>query len=288
MKRGFITKCHAGQYSVFCEGQIYVCRARGKFRIEGLSPVAGDVVDFDEKENYLLKVLPRFNAFVRPPVANVEQLLIVASLRHPDVSLALINRFMTMAIMNGVKPVLAISKMDLVAPDDQDYLDFREAYANLDYQVFYFSNKTREGLPELLEFFQNKKTVIIGQSGVGKSSLINNLIPGYKQAIAEISEALGRGKHITRVSEYLPFKNGWVVDTPGFSLFDIEFTPTQLASAYPGFEPLFDKCRFRNCLHDHEKGCAIKEAVESGKINKVHYEAYLRLLKELQNKKEKY
>jgi len=288
MMEGFITKVQAGQFFVFSNGKIYSCRARGKFRIDDVTPYCGDEVIFDEKDLYLLEVKERKNCMVRPPIANVEQLVILASLHHPEISLALINRFMTMALVHGIKPILAISKLDLQKENDQMLSDIKAAYQNLDYRVIYFSNKSEECLAEVLALFKNKRTVLTGQSGVGKSSLINHLIPGYKQATAEISEALGRGKHVTRVSEYIPFSGGWVADTPGFSLFEISLTPNELATCYPGFENYFADCKFRNCLHNHEDDCAIKRAVKDGKISEVHYQAYLRLLDELQNKKERY
>ncbi len=288
MKEGFILKGHAGNYFVYCEGKTIMCRARGKFRIEGTSPLAGDNVIIDEVDNYLLKIKPRQNYLIRPPVANVEQIIIIASLFHPDCSLALINRFMTMAIMYGIKPVLAISKIDLLAKDDPRLLLLKKAYQGLNYQIIYFSNKTGEGIDDVMNAFKGHRSVIMGQSGVGKSSLINRLIPQQKQETNEISKALGRGKHITRVVEFLPYQDGWVADTPGFSLIDIDLTPIQLANCYPGFEDLFDKCKYRNCLHDQVNGCAVYQAVQQGIIDQDHYVIYLSMLQELKNKKERY
>ncbi len=288
MKEGFILKCHAGNYFVYSEGKEYMCRARGKLRIEGTSPLAGDKVLFDEKENYVLSILKRDNFFVRPPIANVDQVIIVASLFHPDISLGLINRFMTMVISRGVKPILAISKIDLLEETDPRLELVKNSYKGLDYKVIYFSSKTNKGIEEIKELLKNKKTVITGQSGVGKSSLINLLLPDKKQETNEISEALGRGKHVTRVSEFIPYDSGWIADTPGFSLIELDLSPSELASSYPGFENLFNKCKFNDCKHDSEKNCAVKEAINNGLISKDHYEIYLSLLHELQNKKERF
>lgn len=288
MKEGFVTRVRAGCFYVYAAGKTYPCRARGKFRIDGTSPLAGDNVVFDEKDCYLLRVKPRSNFFIRPPIANVDRLIIVSSLHSPEVSLTLINRFATMALLRGVKPVLAISKIDLKEQDDSAYETIKKAYADLDFTIIFFSNKTGEGIDKIIPLLKGKKTVIAGQSGVGKSSLINRLIPGYKQETAAISKALGRGKHTTRVTEYLPFNDGWIADTPGFSLIDLDLKPLDLASFYPGFADLAPRCRFRNCLHERETECAVKSAVESGKISKEHYAVYLRLLTEIRNKKERY
>ncbi|MCK9198644.1 MAG: ribosome small subunit-dependent GTPase A [Bacilli bacterium] len=288
MRKGFILSCNAGNYKVDSTGEIFICRARGKFRIDKEKPLAGDEVIFDEKENYLLKIGPRKNSFVRPPIANVDQVIVIASITNPPISLALINRFITMSIVCGLKPIIALSKVDLINKDDELLQKINNAYKDLDYKIIPFSNKTRVGIEEIVKTLDGKKTVFTGQSGVGKSSLINNLLPEYNKETGDISKALGRGKHITRLVEFLKYENGWIVDTPGFSLIDIDLKPFELATCYPGFENLFSKCKFRNCLHESEKGCAVKGAMESGIISKDHYDIYLSLLEELKNKKERF
>ncbi len=285
MKTGFITCVNAGLYDVFADNQIYHCRARGKFRIGDYSPIVGDNVTFDEKQQYLLSIEKRKNSLLRPPLANVEQVAIVASVTSPEIPISLINRFVVLSEIIHVKPIIILTKID-IAPNN-DYLNTMKVFKDMGYEIYAYASKTQQGLEPIKQLMINHKTVFTGQSGVGKSSLINLLIPGTRQKTGDISKALGRGRHVTRVVEYLPYLGGWIADTPGFSHIEFDFDLVDLAAYYPGFEAYYPNCKFRNCVHDHETGCAVKKAVKEGKISQEYYDNYLALLNELRYGKEK-
>ncbi len=287
MRNGFIIKVNSGLYSVFSNGDVFQCRARGKFRIGSLVPTCGDYVNFDEKENYLLEILPRKNCFIRPPIANVDQVVIVSSLRNPTISLTLINRFVTLSEIANIKPIIVLTKADLVE-DSSEYNNLIQLFEGLHYDVHVISSKKGTGIEKFIQVLKGKKTVFTGQSGVGKSSLLNYLIPNLNQETKDISQALGRGKHITRIVEFIPYQNGWIADTPGFSLIEFNVSAVDLAVSFPGFENYYQQCKFRNCLHDQETGCAVKAAIANQQITQEHYDIYLSILKEIRQRKEKY
>lgn len=283
MKDGFIIKENAGIYSVFDGKNIYECRARGKFRIGNYSPSVGDNVTFDEELNYLLDIKKRKNQLIRPNIVNVENVYVVASVENPKIKISLINRYILISEIIHIKPKIILTKVDLCL--DNYHLLLKEQLEKLGYEVFMYSSKTQEGLKELEEEISHKKAVFFGQSGVGKSTLINFLVPGSRQKTNEISNALNRGKHTTRVCEYLRYKDGFICDTPGFSNINFEIDLVDAASFYPGFEKYYANCKFNNCLHDSEKDCRVKDAVKHNLISKEIYDDYLALLSDLRNKK---
>ena len=287
MKNGFITKVNAGWYQVFSEGAFYNCRARGKFRILEETPVCGDYVNFDEENLYLMELLPRKNHFIRPPIANIDQVVILSSVVNPTISLTLINRFVTLSEIANIKPLIVLTKIDLVQ-DPKEYQSIIDVFRNMQYDVFLLATKKGIGVEELSEKLKGKKSVFTGQSGVGKSTLLNQLIPHLNQKTEEISRVLGRGKHITRVVEFIPYYDGWIADTPGFSLIEFDIKPIDFAVSFPGFEHYYQQCRFRNCMHDTERGCAVKQAVHEKIISQEHYDIYLSMLSEMKNRKEKF
>ena len=288
MQSGRIIKALSGFYYVESEEKIYQCRARGKFRKNDQTPLVGDFCEFsieNEVEGYILKLLPRKNALVRPPICNVDQALLVFSAKEPDLNTLLLNRFLILIEHLHIEPLICISKMDLAVQKDVHQLMF--PYESAGYRVYYVSAQENQGIEEIKHLFQNKVTVITGQSGVGKSSLLNALDIHLNIETNEISKALGRGKHTTRHVELLKMYGGYVADTPGFSSLELTMEPIEIAHSYHDFEELSQLCKFRGCLHDSEPYCAVKEAVTDGKISQERYEDYLSFLKESKALKEK-
>lgn len=293
IKEGFIIRSNAGLYDVFIDGTIYSSKPRGKFRKEFKHPLVGDNVIVDilnDKEGFIVDIKERVNFLIRPKVANIEQLVIIASLVDPAIETSLINRFMMLVSTANIKPILFISKCDREEFPLDKYLEIEKLYKNMGYQVLKYSSKTNENIDQIKKILKGHKTVFTGQTGVGKSKLINSLL-GVNQKVGETSKALGRGRHTTRLVEYIPYEEGWIADTPGFSLIDfdiIKISKEELSYEFPGFKKYFGKCKFRGCLHDSEPNCKVKDAVANGDIEKVHYETYLGILNEIRNRKERY
>lgn len=288
MQKGQIIKALSGFYYVESENQIFQCKARGKFRKNDQKPLVGDYCEFsieNGNEGYILKLLERKNELVRPPICNVDQALLVFSAKEPDMNMLLLDRFLILIEHLNIKPIICISKIDLV--DDCYIQQVMEPYEKAGYQVYYLSSKEKRGIENIQKIFANQITVITGQSGVGKSSLLNALDIHLNIDTNEISKALGRGKHTTRHVELIKMYEGYVADTPGFSSLEIQMEPIELAQAYHDFQELSSFCKFRGCLHDSEPYCAIKEAVENGNVSQERYEHYLMFLKEVKEQKEK-
>ncbi len=288
MKKGRIVKALAGFYYIDDGKEVVQCRARGKFRKDDIKPVVGDYVDFEDQHNgdgYIMKIGERYNFLVRPPVANVDQALLVFSRQEPEFSTMLLDKFLLLIEYHHIKPIIVVSKMDLECDDHIE--ETINAYQKAGYQVIKTSSKNNVGLEEIKAVFKDKVTVITGQSGVGKSSLLNALDIHLNLETNQISKALGRGKHTTRHVELLKMYDGYVADTPGFSSLELYMEPTDAARAYHDFDEYSQNCKFRGCLHDSEPQCGVKQAVEEGLISKERYEHYLIYLHELKKKKEK-
>ena len=216
---------------------------------------------------------------------NVDQALLVFSAKEPDFSSLLLDRFLMVIESKNIEPIICVSKIDLC---DKESIEKKlEPYIIAGYKVVYISSKDHIGLDKIKDLLKERVTVITGQSGVGKSSLLNALDIRLNIDTNEISKALGRGKHTTRHVELIDMYDGYVADTPGFSSLEIEGEPIDIATAYHDFKELSYECKFRGCLHDSEPHCAIKEAVESGKISQERYDHYLMFLKEAKENKEK-
>lgn len=286
MMQGQIIRVLSGFYTVFDGKQSIICKARGKFRKDELKPVVGDYCDFSydgKNEGLIMAIHPRKNHLVRPPVANIDQALIVVSAKEPDFSTTLLDRFLALVEHENIQPIIVITKMDLVS-DDSPLYDVIASYKNAGYEVI-LSNQDEKTFQSL---FKGKVSVFTGQSGVGKSSLLNRLMPDLELKTGVISNVLGRGKHTTRHVELFELFGGWVADTPGFSSLELNFSDRELATSYHDFHELSASCKFRGCLHQSEPGCAVKEAVETGNITKERYEHYLMFLEEIRSKKGKY
>ena len=287
---GFIISLNSGVYEVYTNEKVYKCKARGKFRNEGIKPVVGDNVFIQvisDTEGYIEEVFPRRNQLIRPPVSNVDQAIIIISIAEPDLSPSLLNRFLTLVEDANIEPVICLSKLDKTKNKDE-LEKVIYYYSSLGYKVIEYSAKTGEGVERIKEVMKNKKSVLTGQSGVGKSTLLNTLFPELNLEVGEYSKALGRGRHTTREVSFIRAYDGWIADTPGFSSTKLEMDAIRLAAIYPGYNEYFDGCKFRGCLHINEVGCKIKELVEEGTLSLRGYEDYLAFQRELVEGKVEY
>lgn len=290
MLRGRIIRSLSGFYTVDSQGQSIICKARGRFRKESLKPVVGDWCLFnvdDQGHGYIMEIEERKNELVRPPISNIDQALIFVSWKDPDFSSLLLDRFLAVVEDKGIEPIIIVTKIDL-ADENDDPQKYLSAYEKAGYRIYYLSSKKGIGISDIQNIFQNKVSVLTGQSGVGKSSLLNAISPNLTLQTGEISTALGRGRHTTRHVELFGLLGGWVADTPGFSSLQLDMSARDLAVSYHDFAVLSSSCKYRGCLHQHEPSCAVKKAVEEGKISQERYEHYLMFLNEIQQRKEKY
>ena len=287
IKFGRILKSLSGFYYIKDErdGLVYQTRARGNFRQKGTKPIVGDFAEFSAEENsegYVLALKARENMLVRPPIANIDQAVVVISAIEPNFSLNLLDRFLVLLTNKGIDPLIYLSKLDLV-PDLAVYEKTRDEYEKIGYK--FFMNDWQKILPE----FSSKVTVFMGQTGVGKSTLLNKIAPEMLLATQEISDKLGRGRHTTRHVELFEVHDGLIADTPGFSSLDYEIdNQPDLNAALPEILRESFGCKFRECTHTHEPKCQVKPAVESGEILQSRYDNYLLFLAEIQGKRETY
>lgn len=284
METGRIIKIVSNQYLVLCGNTKYACVAMGKLR-KGRSPIVGDLAEIEhfKGQSGIQKILPRYNELRRPPVANVDQAVIVMSCKEPDFSTTLIDRLLFQIVYHKIHPLLCITKTDLIDDNDPIYKEL-ETYRNSGYQV-YTANKQSVS-EDLIACFKDKITVLTGQSGAGKSSLLNHIDPSFQLQTQAISKALGRGKHTTRHCELHEIAEGWVADTPGFSAMDFAYMePLLLAEAIPDFQPYVNQCRFRDCIHMNEPDCAVCEALKKGHIAAQRYRHYQEVVTMIQTAK---
>ncbi len=287
--KGILTKCIGGFYYVEVADTVYTCKARGSFRKEGISPVAGDYVEIIVQEDgtgTVDAVLPRRNVLLRPPVANVDLLVIVVSVVDPAPNLQIIDKMIAIAEQKGIEPILVINKTDIANGDD-----IAAVYRKAGFDCYVVSAMQAASLQPLYERLQDKVSAFTGNSGVGKSSILNALDPTLEIETGEISKKLGRGRHTTRCATLFHVGSGLIVDTPGFSSLDVMLVEEtlekdQLFYCFREFEDFFGKCRFSSCTHIKEPGCAVRTAVEAGEIAGSRYESYTALYEQLKNKKD--
>lgn len=276
---GRIVRSLSGFYDVQTPGGLITCRARGILRKEGSSPLTGDLVEItvEKGKGMVEKILPRKNHFIRPAVANVDALVVFAANVNPVTEPFLIDRVAAIAGNQNVPVYLCVNKCDL-----DPAIDLVRIYRHAGFPVICTSAETGEGVAELRALLTGKLTAFTGNSGVGKSSILNRLAPELKLETGEVSEKLGRGRHTTRHVELFPLgENTYVADTPGFSSFDTDqmelILKENLQYAFPDFGRFLGKCRFDDCSHRKEPDCAVRSAVEAGEIEASRYESYLRL-----------
>ena len=284
MSEGRIQKALSGFYYVDTGTEVLTCRARGKFRKDGVSPLVGDRVEVRELgngEGFVEAILPRKNAFTRPAVANIDQLVVIASGAIPKTDPFLIDRVAAIAALKGCEVIILLNKCDLDSADS-----LYQIYRAAGFQTLRVSAQTGEGLEELIPLISGKLSAFTGNSGVGKSSILNALDPEFHLQVGEVSDALGRGRHTTRHVELFRLSCGAeIVDSPGFSSFETEELNLELKHRLPEtfreFAPYLGQCRFVGCSHTKEKGCAVLEALRAGKIQPSRHASYVRLFEEL-------
>ncbi len=280
MIEGRIVKALSGYYYVQTEEGLVTCRARGKFRLDGTSPLVGDRVRLElsrDKTGSVREILPRRNWFIRPAVANIDRMVMVAAAVNPITDPFLIDRVSALAAFHDCDFLLCVNKTDM-DPGDRLF----EIYRASGIPVLRTSAETGEGMEELRGLLSGQTCAFTGNSGVGKTSILNRLDPTLMLRTGEVSESLGRGRHTTRHVELfaLPF-GGYIADTPGFGSFDVEqmesIRPAQLQHCFPEFAPRLGRCRFADCTHRKEPGCAVRGALEAGEIQPSRYDSYVRL-----------
>lgn len=272
---GIIIKNISNDYTVQVDNEIYVCKPRGKFRNLNLIPLVGDKVVFDERNNYLLEIKERKNELIRPPVANIDQAVIVMSISKPDFSDNLLDKLLCVIEFNNIKPIICFTKIDLLKDDEvKEAYKFMNYYKKIGYEVY-----ENTELAKIKDIFKNKVTVFTGQSGAGKSTLLNRLNPDLNIKTDEISKALGRGKHTTRHVELIHLFDGLVADTPGFSsLSFIGMTNDDIKNNFIEFNKYRDKCSYKDCKHHLEEDCEIKRQLQNNNILKSRYDNYLKFI----------
>lgn len=280
---GTIIKGIGGFYYVKASQNVYECKARGVFRKEKITPMIGDkvTIDVNGEKGAIIEILPRMSSLVRPPVANIDTIMIVAAAAEPDPSLELIDKMLINAEISGIKPVLCINKIDI-----KKRADIEEIYTKAGYDIFCVSAENNIGMDKLYEYLKGKTTAFAGLSGVGKSSLLS-LITNDALETGSVSEKIRRGRHTTRCVELFEIEEGFVLDTPGFGQLEVEGIKAEdLWRYFPEMSEAQGKCRFRGCAHINEPDCYIKEKLLRGDIAAERYESYKTLYEKLKQVKD--
>jgi ribosome small subunit-dependent GTPase A len=283
---GIVLKGIGGFYYILSGEAVFECKARGIFRKNEMTPLPGDNVIFsilgDEKmKGNLDEILPRSSQLTRPAVSNIGQVITVIAVNSPLPDFLLLDKLLITAGKENINAVVCLNKIDLDSSDERKKII--DTYRNAGYKIILTSKKTNEGIEELKEVLKTRITVFAGQSGVGKSSLLNRIMDDYVMQTGSLSLRTERGKHTTRHAELIPLEcGGFIVDTPGFSSFELEeIGHEELQTYYQEFQDLYEKCRFSGCIHINEPDCAVKEAVSNGVIDNGRYERYIELYKYL-------
>lgn len=289
---GLILKGIGGFYYVKQDGAVHECKARGIFRKQNIKPLPGDhvIISKDDLGYYVIEeILDRKNSLLRPPIANVDVMVIVCSSVEPNINFFLIDQMLVIATINDIEPVIVFTKTDLAY--DEAY-DAKKMYEHIGIHTFMSDINNHDVVIALKEFLNDKICVFTGNSGVGKSTLINKLISNLNLQTRPISRKLGRGKHTTRQVELLKFGDGYIADTPGFSFIDVkrmtQFSSENIVYGFVEFAKYAQQCKFISCTHMCEKGCRVIQAVDEHKIYRSRYESYVRMVKDLKAAKKRY
>lgn len=279
--KGIIVKINSDLYKVDIGTSVVDCKAKGLFKFKHMKPIVGDCVEI--KNNVIEKIDARKNEFIRPPIANIDQLIIVVSTKNPKPDLELLDKQLIMAEKNYVLPIICVNKIDLA----ENYKEIMQIYEKIGYQVVTTDAKNGVGIENLAKFLQNKITAFTGNSGVGKSALTNNLFKENISEEGETSQKLEKGKHTTKFVElYKIAPQTYIADTPGFSTYEIkDVDVNELDKFYLEFLPFIPECEFRGCSHIKERKCGVKQAVEDKKIDSERYERYCNFYKKLKEEK---
>lgn len=288
MVEGVIVKGVGGFYYVKAQERLYECRARGLFREDNITPLVGDKVliriNEEDGTGYIEEIMERKSELIRPPVANVTQAIIVMSIKKPDINFWLLDRFIILAEHQNLNIIICLNKVDLTKREE--ITSILDIYRNTSYPIVKTSTKTGEGIEDLKEYLKDQVTVVAGPSGVGKSSLLNQIKPGLELKTGDVSKKTTRGRHTTRHVELIDLgSNSYVLDTPGFSSLNLDFIESEeeLSRYFNEIDEFATSCKFINCLHFKEPGCEVKKQVEKGRISPVRYENYLKFLEEIKS-----
>ncbi len=284
MIKGVITKGIGGFYYVDTGNEVIECRARGKFRLDNITPMVGDVVLIDEatasKQGYVISIEERKNQMLRPTIANVDQVIITVAAKKPDINMLLLQKLLVYAEYIRLEVIICINKIDI--DTEGDYIRIASMLEGVPYKVVLTNAKSGAGIDELKQALKDRVSVFAGPSGAGKSTLLNNIQPGLTLKTGELSKKIDRGTHTTRHAELIKLDfGGMVADTPGFTSMDItKINQEELRACFPEFERYAD-CKFNSCIHNKEPQCGVKEAVEAGNINEERYKHYIAFLDEI-------
>lgn len=293
MPTGQIRKALSGFYYVYDNGKVIQCRGRGVFRNRGESPLVGDFVDYTVEGNNdgtITVIHERKNNLVRPPIANIDQAILVFSIKEPDFNTILLDRFLVVLESFHIEPIICLTKSDLMDENLETQIrEYMNDYEKIGYQLFMTYKDDPAFDEKITPLLEGKTTVLAGQSGVGKSTLLNTILPSLDLKTGIISNALGRGKHTTRHVELIEVCGGLLADTPGFSSFEFDLMEKEeLYRCFPEFVVKQNDCKFRECMHVKEPKCAVKEAVDTGEIKSFRYKHYLQFLEEIMDRKPRY
>ena len=274
---GKIIKIISNDYTVLVNNKMYICKSRGKFRNLNITPLVGDDVIIDEKNNYILEIKNRKNELIRPPVSNIDQAVIITNVK-PTFNTNLLDKLLCIIEFNNIKPIICFTKLDLLNNDELiDIKKYMDYYIKIGYEVY----DNRE-IEKIKKIFKNKITVFTGQSGAGKSTLLNRIDKDLNLKTDEISVALGRGKHTTRHVELLNIEGGWVADTPGFSSLNfIDMSDKDIRDNFIEFNEYKDECKYRDCMHLNEEECGVKN---NNNISSSRYENYKNFIEKTKNR----